>query len=509
MGPVLTQSAPAAGRSAPPEEGRFAGGHHIALLASLARREASGTLEVRAGAHRLWAVFIGGNIAWADADGAGPSLVAMLASRGILDKAALQGLATGSPDDDTLMRKVAEATSRPRASLEPLRHDLVRARLAAPVGWSPGTWRFSPSATGSMKGIDPRLLPDFGVARVGWLAVQRHVSRDRIQADVEDPVAGSMAATDPEELRGVLAQLPLAAPLDKLPALLAGQITLARLREALGAPAPELVPVLWLLERGGWLQRTNRGRVGPSPDPDRPSGVGASDEALAAQRSLARHWADRHEETLYDLLGVRPYASGSSIERAARSLSAEWGPLARAAERDADARRVAASLLAAVELARATLTDEGRRQDYDQQCSKARATATVAASLGRLPGIGEALARPASAPVGDDPLATAQERMADGDFEGAVGPARQAWVRDPEDPAALAELAWATWNTRDRPETARIMHEAGDPDTLLARALARDPGHPRARAVRDDIARQRSAGEGTRNTLMGWLRGRQ
>lgn len=484
-------------------DGRFANGHYLALLASLSRRRASGTLEVRSDERRLWVCLLDGQIAWGDAEGAGPKLVSVLASRSILDRAALQGLANGSPDDDTLMRKVAEASGQERSALEAIRHDLVRARLAAPMGWAPGTWQFTPSAAGGMAGIDPRLLPDFSVPRIGWLAVQRHVSRDRMRADVFDPVAGSLRPG--EDLDRALSALPVVEAMAPLPELLRGQITLTRLRESMPDESPELVAILWLLERGGWIVRTNRGEVGAEPpDGDAPS-VGATDEGLRAERLLAQHWAGRHDENFYDLLGVRAYASSAAVTRAAGELHGLWTPLARDTQRADDARKVAGSMITAVELARACLSDDARREDYDRQL-KARRPPTVADALARL-----------SAPTASgssrreehaEPLVATRQRVADGDFRGALSPARAAFERDPEDPAALAELAWVTWNTRDAPESQRLTHQAGDPDTLLAQALAIDPGHPRAREVRDDIARQRSAGEGTRNTLMGWLRGR-
>lgn len=495
-------------RAPPQDEGRFAGPHHLALLAMLAREERSGTLEVRSGERRLWVCLIGGRIAWADADGAGPSLVTVLAAQGVLDKDRLKSMLREVGNEDSLMRRVSDAVGQPRSKLEPLRHELVRGRLAAPVAWDEGQWRFSHSAASGPKGIDPRLFPDFGLPRVGWLAVQRHVSRDRMRADVHDPVAGSLRPVDAEELARTVSELPLPGALDPLGALLSSPITLSRLRDALGGEPPELVPALWLLERGGWLVRSNREVVGPSPPSQPPRGGRSSDALLAAERSLARHWAARHDEDFYDLLDVRHYASISSIHSAVEDARRRWGPLARDPHRDTEARRVAASMLAAVELAQSVLSDEGRRQTYDEQ-RKAGAAAAVGsqlAALGAISSSASTTGRPASS---GDPLEAVQERLHDGDFVGALDPARQAWLQDPDNPGALAELAWVSWNTRDRPEGQRVIEEAGEPDMLLARALAIDPGHTRARRVRDDIARQRSAGEGTRNTLMGWLRGRE
>jgi hypothetical protein len=127
----------------------------------------------------------------------------------------------------------------------------------------------------------------------------------------------------------------------------------------------------------------------------------------------------------------------------------------------------------------------------------------VADAIARIPARDAADARLTGVGAGYvDALARGRQRLLEGDLPAALDALRRAYEADPDDPDALAELAWAAWLSRGEGEIGE------DPDALLARALALDPGHARAREVRDDLARQRQAGEGTRKTLMGWLRGK-
>jgi hypothetical protein len=501
----LPAAAPAARPPAAlPAEGRFSGGHLLALLAHFERGEATGALEIQAPPRRLWICLLGGRIAWAEADG-GPDLGQVLVQAGVLGRGALDALGPVT-DEDGLMERAAEQSGRSRAELEPLRHELVRARVAGAVAWGDGSFRFQAAGTSWARpgrlplGVDPGLLPDFSLPRIGWDAVRKHVSRDRMRADVLDPVAGALVPGP--GLDAALAALPLPPSLAGLGALLAGPITVPHLRASLGDDAPELISALWLLERAGWLQRSHRGPTPVEPGAESRGSSAAEGASAQAERLLAWHWDNRRTDDLYALLGVRPYASGGNIERAADERLGLWRPLASDPRRDGSARKVAATLVAAVELARFTLADDARREEYEA-ARKARQGHTVADAIARIPARDAADARLTGVGAGYvDALARGRQRLLEGDLPAALDALRRAYEADPDDPDALAELAWAAWLSRGEGEIGE------DPDALLARALALDPGHARAREVRDDLARQRQAGEGTRKTLMGWLRGK-
>lgn len=483
--------------TSPPLEGRFHGAHHLALLAHLERSGVSGMLAIRTDLRKAWISFLGGHITWAETDDPTTTAGRVLVDAGVVRADQLRTLEAGAPDEDTLMERVSEVLGKPRSDLEPWRLAAVRARLAAGVGWGSGTWTFSPVDGAQLDGIDPRLLPDLDLVRIGWDAVVAWIDEGRARREVLDPTGGPLLPGP--DLDRALAKLRLPQSLSELGARIRSQVEPATLMAELGGSAPELVRVLWLLEHGGWVVRRDRGPIQPDasgtpPEPVARQTPEVPPDHVEAARALAL-WEIRNECDLYELLGVRPYASTASVERAARSLLTDLSKVSRDASLPDSARTIARNLLAAAQVARATLTDEGRRTDYDAERKKGTAR-TVARLLSELSPEGTGSSGPTRT------IHVALQQLADNQLEAAAVTAQRACFLEPDDPDVLAEAAWVLWCARHvaKPEPA--------PDDLVLRALARHPGHVRAREVRDQIATQRAAGEGTRQTLLGWLRSR-
>ena len=474
------------------QSGRFHGSHHLALLAHLARSGQSGTLEIQAAPSTAWITFLSGRVTWAETNDQSTTAGRVLRDAGMLGSEQLRALEADAPDEDSLMERIAEDLGRSRSDLEPWRQAAVRARLAAGVGWGEGTWHFTPAPEADTRGIDPRLLPQIDLVRVGWEAVLAWVDDARARQDVLDPTAGPIMAGP--DFDHAIDQLRLPPALVSLRARVKAQADPARLVAELGDRSPELVRILWLLEYGGWAIRRDR------PDPLYATQGAAIEEPTTPIQPVdpivgrvMTLWEARHTSDLYQLLGIRPYASSASVSRSAAVLMRELSQLADDAKRPEATRTIARNLLAATQIARATLTDDGRRTDYDAE-RKAGMGPTVAKLLAGL-----------SNEAGNShggPLAQAKEAMEEGDLKAAAAGARRAIFLEPDDPDVLVEAAWILWSAR-----MEVPLEE-EPEDYIHRALARHPGHDRAREVRDLIANQRAAGQGTRRTLMGWLRGR-
>jgi len=474
------------------QSGRFHGSHHLALLAHLSRSGSSGTLEIKASPSTAWITFLSGRVTWAETNDTTTTAGQVLRDAGMLGTEQLRGLEADAPDEDSLMERIAEDLGRTRSDLEPWRQAAVRARLAAGVGWGEGTWKFTHAEGADITGIDPRLLPQIDLVRIGWEAVLAWVDEARARREVLDPTAGPLMAGP--DFDHAIDQLRLPPALASLRDRIKAQTDPAGLIAELGDRSPELVRILWLLEYGGWAVR--RDRPNPLFASESPPAAGPAATVLPADPIFDRAmvlWEARHNSDLYDLLGVRPYASTTSVGRAATDLMRDLSRMVHDTRRPESARTIARNLLAAAQIARSTLTDDGRRTDYDAD-RKAGRSPTVAKLLAGLS------AEPGNTRGG--PLAKALEALEKGDLLAAATGARRAIFLEPEEPDVLSEAAWILWSAR------LVVPLEEQPEEYLHRALARHPGHERAREVRDLIANQRAAGQGTRRTLMGWLRSR-
>jgi hypothetical protein len=474
-------------------EGPFHGTHHLALLRHLVQSSASGILEVKARPRTALVTFLQGHITWVETNDPNTSAGQVLCDAGMLRAEQLRTLEADAPDEDSLMERIAEVLGRSRRDLEPWRIAAVRARLAAGVGWGQGTWRFIETEGASLRGIDERMLPQINLVRVGWEAVLAWVDENRARREVLDPTAGPLLPGP--DLAQALDELRLPPALAPLYDRIQAQADPATLMAELGSHSPELIRILWLLEFGGWAIRRDRKRpwgldtsTEASTSPITPSVSPKSSDA-DVERLLAL-WEFRTERDLYDLLGVRPYASTASVNRSSQDVMRRMSRVAEDPAQPESTRTIARNLLAAARLAQATLTDEGRRNDYDAD-RKVGNGATVASLVGQLH---------AEPRHGGGPIELAREKLEAGEHEAAADAARRALFLEPENPDVLAECAWVLWSSR------HVAPLDDDPDDLIHRALARHPGHERARVVRDLIANQRAAGHGTRRTIMGWLR---
>ncbi len=474
-------------------EGPFHGTHHLALLRHLSHSSASGILEVKARPRTALITFLEGRITWVETNDPNTSAGQVLSDAGMVSADQLRALEADAPDEDSLMERVADALGRTRRDLEPWRIAAVRARLAAGVSWGKGTWRFVETEGATLDGIDVRLLPQIELVRVGWEAVLAWVDEERARREVLDPTAGPLLPGP--QLDHALEQLRLPPALAPLRDRIYAQTDPASIMAELGNRSPELVRILWLLEFGGWAVRRDRKSPWHQTEPATVSPSSASSASPPSVQNgdierVLTLWESRVERDLYDLLGVRPYASTASVNRSSNDVMRRFSRIAEDATHPESTRTIARNLLAAARLAQATLTDEGRRNDYDAERKMGKGT-TIANLVGQLH---------AEPRHGGSPIELAKEKLESGEHDAAADAARRALFLEPENPDILAECAWILWSSR------HVAPLETDPDDLIHRALARHPGHERARLVRDLIANQRAAGHGTRRTIMGWLR---
>ncbi len=486
--------------ASPPREGRYAGAHHLALLGGFSREKASGLLEIRAGRREALIVFLGGRLIWAETNDPDLGVGAALHAAGLVDRATLEaGIKEVGPDEDALLEWVAEKLRTTRASLEVHRIGVMRARVGSGLGWEAGTFRFQPAPQASLDGVDPRLLPELDLARIGWEAVRSQVAQNTVRADLG--TAGAWVAGP--DLDAALQSLQLGPSLRELPSLIRKGLTTSRLMESI--PDDEtLLPLLWLLERGGWAWRKDTGKFpmeAPSPLPASPPIL----SQLAVERggrkgtlpaSLRDRWRARDQEDLYTLLGVRPYASVAAIERGAKERLSEWSPILQDPSVALEEKEIAAQLCGAVEFARHTLSDDARREAYDLERSSGN-SGTVGAICRKLHG-----SRSDRLTAQPPNLEQVHRKIAAKDWIGAWNALQPLVAAFPGQAEVAAEHALVVWNLREH------AHFDVEPKELLRGVLENDPTHPRAREVWDLIQLEEAAGQPSNRTnpLRNWVR---
>jgi hypothetical protein len=152
------------------------------LARALARRRATGRLHVRTPSGPLALVFIEGRLVWATGRATRAALGPALVASGLLDEATRQRLEDVAADDDGLIDAAADVV--PRAQLEAVRREVVRARVRLALGDGEEA-RFE-QASGALAGLDPGLLPDLDLAGLGQAA-----RRDAEAARFAGPPAGT------------------------------------------------------------------------------------------------------------------------------------------------------------------------------------------------------------------------------------------------------------------------------------------------------------------------------
>jgi len=445
---------------APPSSGRHDRATWVGLLCTLAREARSGVVQLRFGkSWKRFDVVLGGVVGYGS-----------------------------DRDDDALVKALVAAAPDARG-------DLLQQGVAASLEWATGSWTFQPAPAIEPDSIDPALLPDPNVLSGLWLGTMQHVAMDEAMPAVT-AVETFARAGDFDEWFPLLG---VQAPLDELPAALAGGCAMDALYRRIPDRSGNLVKLLWMLQQGGLFQgqldhRIEMGSlleglraddsqteieviddepsmigipaVEPEPEPsysDEPAPVDSTrrQSTPASKRPrdpvsvVRRDYQARMGKDYYTFLSLEPGAEMHAIERRCRQLSGRWQAAMRSRAVPQDVKDVARELSTGVQLVYRTLADPKRRAEYDRRLAAGQAPvlrpiqgathlSTPAAPRPQRP---EAAVGPSEGADGGPP--TLMERVDHfveaGQWKTAAGLLKEARLVNPSDPDVLAQLGWVTW----------------------------------------------------------------
>jgi hypothetical protein len=267
-----------------------------------------------------------------------------------------------------------------------------------------------------------------------------------------------------------------------------------------GAPPPG--------SRPGARSRPGRGASVPGGRSTSPGGKGPA-TPIQIELAIRADHKRRMGRDYYGFLGVEKDASVAELEARANKLVNRWMRPMKSRRTPPKARELAEELLGTVRLVWRTLSDDGRRAEYDRRMSRGQAPK---AGVGPRPADvstitsgthSTARKRPAEefAAVGQMGHREAVNFIDKGQYDRAAGILRRIRQENPSDPDLLADLGWAEWRCAngdsDKKESA---------EDYVRLALTFHPDHPRALEYMARIALDQKDLDGARGRLRAVLR---
>jgi hypothetical protein len=243
-----------------PEVPSVGGSHDLAnyvtIFLAIHSQRLSGTLEIgnRRGWRRLF--FLEGEVVGAASSFKQDALGRTLASASIVPKARIQWFEERlGPDEHIETALLASGALTPEQLAE---HELGRIKqsIAAPLRSTSGTWRFEPAPGLDSAHISPALRPAVPTLAALWQGIQQHLAVDKVLPEVTDASLGPVVGT--AALRTALPTMELEPPLSFLGEAVVEAITVEELFKQLPDRSGNLLKLVWMLERGGLLQRKDR-----------------------------------------------------------------------------------------------------------------------------------------------------------------------------------------------------------------------------------------------------------
>jgi len=265
--------------------------------------------------------------------------------------------------------------------------------VGAPLKWGDGTWEFEAAEGLEVGSVESRLRPEVPFVQALWAAVCKQVDMDEVLPTVTDRAAGGFVPT--AELPAAIKLLELDPPLDALPELLGAGAAVDQLARKLPECSGDLVRLLWFLEAGGLVKRSQEipaantavlklvgpeGEVGsPVREPQKQEvipGLSKKHEPVrtppvpaiqGGNSTVAQIYGERMGGDYYAFLQVPQGTDPATIKVACRQLAQQWHALAANPQLGSEDRARVQELLRGVQQAWSTFTDAKRKAAYDEQ----------------------------------------------------------------------------------------------------------------------------------------------
>lgn len=522
---------------------------YVHLCSRIHEEALGGFVQVQNGRHwrRVW--WVAGSPVWFESNLPQEQLGASLVAVGLLDEIRLMELNGEVEDEEALRDVLLRHDDVPPDILHGQLRSLVARGVSAPLVWPRGELSYHPLMALPAVILRSAVLAAEPPLQLLWHGAEAHIRMDQVLGWVTDADAGMF--TPAPALAHILPALVHDTPLAPLEELLTAERSVDELFLALPDRSGGLIVLLWLLELAGLLLRqggdrrpplspsveepapgpapaetgsptpsipgaSSPGRPGPRSRPggrasDRTSIPGGKAAATPDQIEVAIR-ADhrrRMNRDYYAFLGVGPDASIAELEARANKLVNRWMRPMKSKRTPPKARELAEELLGTVRLVWRTLSDDGRRAEYDRRMARGQAPMAgggiVAADVSTITSGTHPAAKkrpqPELAAVGEQGHREARSYIERGQYERAAGILRRIRQENPSDPEVLADLGWAEWRCAkgesEREESA---------EDYVRLALTFRPDHARALEYLARIALDQKDVDGARGRLKAVLR---
>jgi hypothetical protein len=243
-----------------PEFPSASGSHDIAnyvtIFLAIHRQRLSGVLETgtRRGWRRLY--FLEGEVVGASSSFKQDSLGRTLADAGIMPKERIQWVEERLGSDEHLETALLASGALTPAQLAEHDEGRIRQGIAAPLRSAAGSWRFEPAPGLDPRSIAPELRPQIAGIAALWDGIRQHLAVDKVLPEVTDADLGPLVAG--EGLRDLLPAMELEPPMAFLGEAIGDGISVEELFKQIPDRSGNLLKLVWMLERGGQLQRKDR-----------------------------------------------------------------------------------------------------------------------------------------------------------------------------------------------------------------------------------------------------------
>jgi len=505
--PVTAAKASGAQATGPHDRETF-----VRLFFTLYRHQRSGSLEVSFGRKHRTLYLVGGEPVAFASDLPEDALSRTLVNSNLVPAKQMKWVMDKLSEGERLEDALLMSGSIDAEALAGHKQNRLKVSIGSPLLWGTGEWAFSPAPALRAERIDPKLRPPSECLAAIWNAVVHHVSMDAVFPQVTDPKAGNIDL-DPI-CPAIFPAFQVDSALMNVPEILTSGASVDDVFRMVPDSSGSLVKLLWFLEAAGLATRSNRtiesdleGKIDEAvktvagkekkaqtkpkkaaakskkDTSKQAAGKGQKQSSSARRRTQDAPTDDQlraaHRKRMgrdyYAFLGLPPTAAAAGIDRKCKGLARRWRAAQSERALPADVQEKIEALLAGVQLVWRILTEPSKRAEYDKRLGQGRAPRVgdlrAAASAGSTAGAEPAQGQTAAGGTGSDHL-NAKDRIAQGDFAGALLFLKKARLDNPSSPDIMADLGHVTWKLKGT--------KNGDAEEFLRLALTFDAKHPLA-----------------------------
>lgn len=450
---------------------------YTALLFAIRRGGHSGTLTVKYGRRKRELLFLAGEAVMYRSDLSEDSVERTLVSSGLVPADRVKWITDKLGPNESIEKALVMSGAVSEEQLAEHKMSRLPVGIGSPFVWRSGDWSFSPLAGFSSNQFDPALLPIKSGLSSLWKVVRKEMATNDVMMEVSAGNKGSLSmATNGDSL---LSAIEPGESLSQISVAIGDGCTVEELFTKIPDSSGDLFKLLWMLEAGGVLLRSNVNdngqldsklnnieevseatNVSASPAKPKSETAEVSESTKESPKSITDELAEVHAAKMgndfYTFLGVDKSAKRRDVDRACKSMAKKWRPVEGRKDLDEMQAVQVKELLAGVQLVWRTLTDPKHKKEYDRRLEAGRAP-VVEIRLGRrhsAKGLGankpktptaKAAPQQEQQPEVVDQAKNIVDLIESKKYAEALAVLEEQRIETPTDPFILASLGWVNW----------------------------------------------------------------